>query len=240
MPKKIGGCHMSTLTAFLPSSSGFKFGNSFPHVPLKKIKVLGQQIPIGNASYGLCGGMILAVMDYFEANMSIPSNPTAPFSGPLFEYIVNRQIESFHLPLGLMKYMVLMNPFFRDHEARASNIGVAPHGRAWRMMKEEWPKIKNDLDNGKLSPLGLVKIKSLNPFEIRRNHQVLAYGYDLNENNLSLHIYDPNFPNDDQVTISLNIGNPEFTTSVYHSKSPELIYCFFRTDYKFKRPVDLN
>ena len=231
---------MSTLTGFLPSSSGFKFGNSFPHVPLKKIKVLGQQIPIGNASYGLCGGMILAVMDYFEANIPIPSNPTAPSSGPLFGYIVNRQIESFHLPLGLMKYMVLMNPFLRDHEARASNIGVAPHGRAWRMMKEEWPKIKNDLDNGKLSPLGLVKIKSLNPFEIRRNHQVLAYGYDLNENNLSLHIYDPNFPNDDQVTISLNIGTPESTTSVIHSKSPEPIYSFFRTDYKFKRPIDLN
>ncbi|MEH7549810.1 hypothetical protein [Neobacillus vireti] len=49
---------MSTLTGFLPSSSGFKFGNNFPHVPLRKIKVLGQQIPIGDASYGLCGGMI--------------------------------------------------------------------------------------------------------------------------------------------------------------------------------------
>ncbi|MCM3729009.1 hypothetical protein M3226_25535 [Neobacillus cucumis] len=222
---------MSTLTGFLPSLSAFKFGNSFPHVPLKKIKVLGQQIPIGDASYGLCGGMIYAVMDYFEAKMPIPSNPTAPSSGPLFEYIVNRQIESFHWPLGLMKYMVLMNPFLQDHE---------PNGRAWRMIKEEWPRIKNDLDNGKLSPLGLVRVKSLNPFEIRRNHQVLAYGYDLNENDLSIHIYDPNFPNDDHVSISLNIGKPESTTSVFHSKSSEPIYSFFRTDYKFKRPIVLN
>ena len=230
---------MSTLTGFLPSSSGFKFGNNFPHVPLRKIKVMGQQIPIGDASYGLCGGMIYAVMDYFEAKMQIPSNTTAPSSGPLFEYIVNRQIESFHLPLGLMKYMVLMNPFLTDHETKVSHRGVAPHGRAWRMIKEEWPRIKNDLDTGKLSPLGLVRVKSLNPFEIRRNHQVLAYGYDLNEN-MSIHIYDPNFPNDDLVTLSLNIGKSDSTTSVFHSKSSDPIYSFFRTDYKFKRPIDFN
>jgi hypothetical protein len=192
---------------------------------------LGRQLTIGDASYGLCGGMIFAVIDYFEANMPIPSNPTAPSSGPLFQYLVNRQIESFHLPLGLMKYMALMNPFLQDH---------GPNGRAWRMMKEEWPRVKNDLDNGKLSPLGLVRVKSLNPFEIRRNHQVLAYGYDLNENNLSISIYDPNYPNDDCVTLSLNMGMPEYTTSVLHSNSSEPIFSFFRTDYKFKRPVNLK
>ncbi|MEH7418417.1 hypothetical protein V7266_24415 [Neobacillus drentensis] len=231
---------MSTLTAFLPSLSGFKFGNNFPPVPLKKINVLGQQIPIGNASYGLCGGMILAVIDYFEAKMLIPSDLTAPASGPLFEYIVNRQIDSFQLPLGLMKYMVLMNPFLPDHETKARNIGAASHGRVWKMMNEEWPKIKNDLDNGMLSPLGLVRVKSLNPFEIRRNHQVLAYGYDLNENNLSIHIYDPNFPNDDQVTLTLNMGEHKSSTIVVHSKSSEPIYSFFKTEYKFKRPEVLN
>jgi len=231
---------MSTITGFLPSTSGFKFGNSFPPVPLKRMKVLGQQIPIGNASYGLCGGMIYAVMDYFEAQMPIPSNPTAPSSGPLFEYIVKRQIESFDLPLGIMKYVILMNPFLPDYEKKASHIGAAPHGRAGRMINEEWPRIKNDLDNGKLSPLGLVRVKSLKPFEIRRNHQVLTYGYDLNENNLSIHIYDPNFPNDDLVSLSLNIGNPDSTTRVFHSKSSDPIYSFFRAEYKFKRPVVLN
>ncbi|MEH7118358.1 hypothetical protein V7128_13160 [Neobacillus vireti] len=201
--------------------------------------MLGRQIPIGNASYGLCGGMIYAAIDFFEAKMSVPANLTAPSSGPLFQYIVNRQIESFDLPFGLMKYIVLMNPFLSDHETNASKLRAAPHGRAWRMMKVEWPRIKNDLDNGKLSPLGLVRVKSLNPFEIRRHHQVLAYGYEWNENNLIIHIYDPNFPNDDDVTLSLNMVNPETTTSVFHSKSSEPIFSFFRTDYKFTRPVDI-
>ncbi|MBT2734584.1 hypothetical protein [Bacillus sp. ISL-7] len=231
---------MSTLTGFLPSTSAFKFGNSFPQVPLWKMDVLGLRIPIGNASYGLCGGMIYAVIDYFEAKMPIPSNPTAPPSGLLFKYIVNRQMESFHLPFGLIKYMVLMNPVLPDHETTASKLGAAPHGRTWRMINEEWPRIKNDLDNGKLSPLGLVRVKSLNPFQIRQNHQVLAYGYDFNENNLSIHIYDPNLPNDDHVTISLSIDNPESPTTVVHSKSSEPIYCFFRTNYNFTRPIDLN
>lgn len=112
---------MVTLTGFLPSSSGFKFGNHFPNVPMK-IKVLGRQITIGNASYGLCGGMIYAVMDFFEANMPIPTNPTAPSSGPLFEYIVKRQIESFHLPFGLMRYMVFMNPVLSDQETKLRMI----------------------------------------------------------------------------------------------------------------------
>ena len=205
-------------------------------MPLKKLKVLGLQIPIGNASYGLCGGMIYAVMDYFEAKLPVPANLTAPSSGPLFDYIVNRQIESFDLPFGLMKYVVLMNPFLPDSETAASKLGAAPHGRVWRMMKVEWPRIKKDLDNGKLSPLGLVREKSLNPFEIRRHHQVLAYGYDWNENNLIIHIYDPNFPNDDDVTLSLNMVNSESTISVFHSKSSEPIFSLFRTDYKFKRP----
>ncbi|PGY09099.1 hypothetical protein [Bacillus sp. AFS031507] len=229
---------MSTITGFLPSTSAFKFGNSFPQVPLKKV-VLGRRITIGDASYGLCGGMIYTIMDYFEAKMPIPSNPTAPSAGPLFEYIVNRQIESFHLPLGLMKYMVLMNPFLPDRETIVSKIGFAPHGRLWRMIKVEWPRIKNDLDNGKLTPLGLVRVKSLNPFQISKHHQVLAYGYDLKDNNLSINIYDPNYPNDDYVTLSLYIEKP-VSTPVVHSKSSEPIYSFFRTNYKFTRPVDLN
>ncbi|MDN3016214.1 hypothetical protein PH210_08380 [Paenibacillus sp. BSR1-1] len=231
---------MPAKTGFLPSSSAFKFENSFDKVPLKKINVLGLKIPIGNASYGLCGGMIYAAMDYFEAKMPIPSNSEAPSSGPLFDYIVKRQIESFHLPLGLLKYLFLMNPLLRDHETKASKLGAAMHGRIWRMMKKEWPRIKKDLDNGKLSPLGLIRVKSFNPFQIRQHHQVLAYGYDLNEKHLSINIYDPNLPNDDHVTLSLNIEKPKSTTSVVHSKSSVPINCFFRTDYEFKRPGDLN
>jgi hypothetical protein len=184
--------------------------------------------------------MIFAVMDYFEAKMPIPSIPTATSSGPLFDYIVKRQMDSFHLPFVLMKYLFLMNPILPDYETKASKLRVVPRGRTWRMMREEWPKIKKDLDNGKLSQPGLIRGKSFNPFQIKKHHQVLAYGYDLNDNNLSINIYDPNLPNDDHITLSFNIEKPESTTTVVHSKSSKAIYCFFRTAYKFTRPANFN
>src|SRR5450756_534411 len=60
------------VSGFLPSTSGFHFPNRFPHVPDLKINVLGQQIAIGDAANGLCGGMVFTARDYFEAGISIP------------------------------------------------------------------------------------------------------------------------------------------------------------------------
>jgi len=197
------------------------------------INIIGVQVPIGDASNGLCGGMVFTTRDYFEARKTPPPDNTAPSSGPLFDYLVKRLFDSFNLPLGPTKYMFLMNPTLPDHETWASKIGMAPHGRAWVMIKEEWPKIKSDIDNGRLSPLGLIEIKSLDPFQMGHNHQVLVYGYDLNGNDLVMHIYDPNAPNDDNITMSLNIGNPDHTTSVNYR---DTVYCFFRVDYTFSSP----
>ena len=57
-----------SFTAFSPSASGFRFPNSFPHVPVRHIGIPGVvSIPIGDASNGLCGGMVFAARDYFEA-----------------------------------------------------------------------------------------------------------------------------------------------------------------------------
>jgi hypothetical protein len=84
---------------FLPSTSGFHFDNLFDSVPLINIDVLGQQISIGDASNGLCGGMAYAARDYFEAGISIPPDTTAPSSGPLFDHLVRRLFDSFNLLL---------------------------------------------------------------------------------------------------------------------------------------------
>ena len=235
---------MPFVPGFLPSTSGFHFSNStFPNVPDIKIDVLGQQIGIGNAANGLCGGMAFAARDYFEAGIPIPPDTTNPSSGPLFDYIVRRLIDSFNLflpsppPLppvppflvlpyppfgpGPATYMWLMNPELPDHETVASNLLISPRGRAWVMINDVWPKIKADIDNGRLSPIAQVKIKSLDPTKMGNNHQVLAYGYDLDSrNNLVIHIYDPNHPNDNTVTMSLNIGNPQQTTPIASRKAP--------------------
>jgi hypothetical protein len=241
---------------FLPSSSGFHFSNSFPHVPDLKINVLGQEIAIGDAHNGVCGGMVFAVRDYFEAGVAIPPDTTGPSSGYLFDFLVKRLFDSFNLLLppppapippfkffaplppfgpGPATYAWLMNPDLPDHETVASNVGLAPRGRAWIMINDEWPKIKADIDSGRLSPVALVEIKSSDLLQMGQNHQVLAYGYDLDGADLLIRVYDPNFPNDDTITMSLCIADPQHTTPVNYSKGGT-VWCFFRPVYIFCRP----
>lgn len=237
------------VAGFLPSTSGFHFSNAtFSSVPLLNIDVLGHKIPIGDASKGLCGGMAFAARDYFEANISIPPDTTAPSSGVLFDYLVRRLFDSFNLflppppaPIPLLKffdplppfgpgpatYAWLMNPDLPDHETVASNVGVAPHGRAWIMIKEVWPKIQADIDCGRLSPVALVTVKTHDLLQMGQNHQVLAYGYCLDGTDLAIKIYDPSHTHDDAVTLSLSIENAQHTTPVAYSDGRD-VWCFFQ------------
>lgn len=225
----------SRVPGFKPSVSGFRFANSFAPLPYN-INVAGTNVPIGDASNGMCGGMVYAVRDYFEAGyLTPPPNATAPSGGPLFDYLSRRLFDSFNLPEGPVKYLHLMNPDLPDHETWFSNAGLAPHGRAWVMIMEEWPNIKADLDQGRLSPLALIRVKDHDPFKMGENHQVLAYGYSLNGNDLTIDVYDPNYPGNDSVTISLNIGDPQHTTDVTYSTG-ETMYCFFRPGYNYVEP----
>jgi hypothetical protein len=77
----------------------------------------------------------------------------------------------------------------------------------------------------------LIKVKSLDIRDIGKNHQVLAYGYTLDGTDLALDIYDPNFPNQDDVRLSLSIADPTAPTRVTYSTG-EPVYCFFHTPYR--------
>jgi hypothetical protein len=143
--------------------------------------------------------------------------------------------------------MWLMN--IPNHETIASNTFFAPRGRAWIMINDQWPKIKEDIDNGRLSPIGLIEVDaSIDPFRMGENHQVLAWGYKLdgpNLTDLTIHVYDPNFQNDDSVAMSLSIADPQHTTDITYSyiiggsriPVPNIkIWCFFRPEYSFSSP----
>jgi hypothetical protein len=138
---------------FDPVRSGYHFANAFPAVPLYDVYIEGfGTVPLGDASNGLCGGMAFAVRDMFENGFVPPAQTSAPGSGPLYNEIVDRLIDSFELPFGPIDYLYWMSPDLPDHETDASQAGLAPHGRAWMMINEEWPQIKADLDAGRLSP----------------------------------------------------------------------------------------
>jgi hypothetical protein len=226
-----------SVPGFLPSTSGFHFANDFPHVPVRHIGIPGViDIPIGDASNGLCGGMALAARDYFEAKRPPPVDTTAPGEGPLFDYLCGRLFDSFDLPRGPARYLELMSPLLSDGETVWSRIGIAPHGRAWQMVRDEWPKVRADIDGGRPSALGLIKVKSSAPRQLKQDHQVLAYGYDLEDGILRLRLYDPNQPGNDDVTLSLSVADPSRPITITTSPSAGPVYAFFRVSYRVTSP----
>jgi hypothetical protein len=218
---------------FNPSTDELHFDNSFTFPFFVTIPGIGR-VNLSQA-YGLCGGMAYTVRDIFEARMSPPSTSSVPSMGsPLWNYIVRRLLDSLP-PAMVARNIALSSPAMPDHDTWIAR------GRAWVMIMDEWPLVKADLDAGRPSPLGLIKVKSFNPIDVTGNHQVLAWGYDLNGDDLTLHLYDPNH-HDEDVTLSLNIGNPTHTTPItYSSKGggDGTIFMFFHTNYVFSDPSSI-
>ncbi len=221
---------------FLPSRNGLHFTNSWPSEPNYTIDILGENVTLGNASEGLCGGMAYTVNDLYQARLLPPPTTQNPAEGtPLFNYIVARLTNSFD-PADVTHYLSWIQMSDGD-----TFLG---HGVAWHEITEEWPTIKQDLDSGLPSALGLVSgqqppfVGFLTGIEnLGQCHQVLAWGYDLNGTDLTIHIYDPDYIGDDN-TISLNIGNPTHATQLTMSNNPPGHFRgFFRTHYQYHNPT---
>src|SRR5207244_10205615 len=144
---------MPDVPGFTPSANGLRFTNSWPSEPdiVVQVPPLGN-VPIGDASNGLCGGMVFTVLDIFNAGLP-PLEDAQPAQGSrLFNYIVRRLFDSFNLPGGVLQYYDWM--ITPDHD---TGVWIAiRRGVAWRTIVDEWPHIKADLDQGRLCPLGLV------------------------------------------------------------------------------------
>ena len=231
---------MIRVPGFTPSVHGLRFTNSWPQGPdiIVHVPPFGD-VPIGDASNGLCGGMAFLVKDLHEANRP-PIIDSQPANGtPLFKYIVARLFASFNIPGGILKYYGWMNTPDED-------TGVWRYirrGVTWMTIKEEWPRVKADIDAGHTSPLGVVTVRSGNPNDLGKCHQVLAYGYDLTDTDLTLHVCDPNTKNAaaDDVFIKLDLSQPTRTASISHNINiGHPVRGFFRVDYSFSDPSKLQ
>ena len=228
-------------TAFLPSRDGFAFANDFPSVPAKVVDLVVTQVPIGDASNGLCGGMVYAALDYFLEGRDPPPGATAPGSGPLFDYLVDRLLDSWKasglngLPAGAT-YFHLMSSTVPDAEQWWTRFSPW-HSRAWVMAKQAWPILKADIDAGRPSPLGLIRVLTWDVREIGKHHQVLVWGYRSEGSSLTLWVYDPNRPGDDTVRLDLDIGRISRKIEVVRTPpSSYPIHCFFRPGYERRTP----
>jgi hypothetical protein len=172
--------------AFLPSRHGFAFANSWPAAPAISIRTPAGRLGIGNAALGLCGGMVFAAFDYWHAGRLPPAVRPAPGT-PLYRFVVRRLIESWHVPAGVAGY-------YRGMLSSDADL-------ARRTISRQWPRIRALLDDGQPVPLALVTVDSASPLLLGRNHQVLAYGYEVHGPEVTLAVYDPNSGPDDGVVI---------------------------------------
>jgi hypothetical protein len=202
---------------FRPSRGGFAFDNSWPPAPALSIPTPLGAISIGNAADGLCGGMVFAALDYWQAQQSPPAARPAPGS-PLYKFIVRRLIDSWHIPAGVAQYYQWMN--LPDADSDITVLGrtlVTQRGLSWRTIGQQWPQVRASLDNGQPATLGLVTVASANPASLVHNHQVLAYGYQIAGLQATVNVYDPNSGPDDGISIRFDTANPAAGTTFAHN-----------------------
>ena len=230
------------LPGFTPKANGLHFRNAFPPNPIRQFR-LGNvaTLNVGDAANGLCGGMSFVVRDLCEHDLMPPADVTPPPGGTArFDYIVNRQIDSFDNGLVPARFFKLMDPARPATEPPWAELlgrfGIDRHSRTWVTTKVEWPAIQRDIDGGSLATIGLVKVVGRDPLQLGQNHQVLAYGYDLTGSRLTLRVYDPNRPRRDDVALSLDVANPTRPTRVTTSPSGPEVFAFFRTAYRAAPP----
>ena len=188
-----------TVPGFLPSTAGLHFANSFPPGPTVRLGPLRTPIlGIGDASAGLCGGMCRYIQQRFGSGGPLPADSTAPENGsPLFRALVREQVRSLRFGIVPMRFWLMSRRGATDRAARTRD--------------REWPKIRAALDDGRLAVIGLIRAAGANPFRLVRNHQVVAYGYDEADGAVRVRVYDPNWPDRDDVWIPLDGSGPQST-----------------------------
>jgi hypothetical protein len=202
------------MTGFRPSEHGFGFTNDWPAGPAVRLGRLG----VGDASKGLCGGMVYATRDYLAAGR-VPPDEQPVAGSPVFRFIVRRLVASWRLPLGVTRYYRWM----ALGDAAVAGRTVAGLDR-----------IRTELDAGRPCCLGVVTTHSINPARLGDNHQVLAYGYDVAGDAVTLRIYDPNRGRDNDVRITVDGRNPvDFRHNLAISHP---VRGFFRVGYRPATP----
>ena len=183
----------NAVPGFLPSTSGLRFANRFPSGPTVKIGPLDpSRIGIGNASAGLCGGMVTYVGERFGAGLATPTDMEPPANGsPLFRALVRRQLRSLDWFVTPLRFWRLARDGPTPRRPSVTRAGSCP-------------RIRAAIDAGRLVRVGLVRHHGLNPVDLSKDHQVLAHGYAVDGDVATVRIYDPNWPGRDDVTLTLD------------------------------------
>jgi hypothetical protein len=219
---------------FRPSRHGLHFANRFPPGPTVTLGPLDiRWLGVGDAAAGLCGGMAYLVRDLFESHVDPPPDTEPPPNGsPRFKALVRRQIESLdwlRVPLRFYDLGAL-----RPHAATMWSGLLRRRPPAAVTLAGEWPKIRSEIDAGRLAIVGLIRAETANPFKLTANHQVVAYGYDAEPGAIGLRLYDPNWPDRDDVEARLFLADGQ--PPRLESSTGEPLLGFFLSPYRHAEP----
>lgn len=177
-------------TGFVPSEHGFAFPNRWED-RITRITVAGRPFEI--ALSGRCGGMVFAALDYHHMGIrarELAGRELPPRDSTLARYIMRRQLESLGGALGanIRRFVVwTLSP-------TGSRWGTVAYSR-----RSEAGKVLVAMVARNPVPLGLLTVDRLGGVGL--NHQVLAYAADSDDERLQVHVYDPNHPLRDDVTV---------------------------------------
>jgi hypothetical protein len=247
----------ASVPGFLPSTHGLHYPNEWPSAPVRTIPIrfnrlglhVSTAIPLGDASGGLCGGMTFAVRDLLEQRLRPPPDTDNPPPGsPAFEYLGGRLLASFGgLDNGAFGARYLEWMLLPDHSTHWP-VPISPvtlPGVVDRTITQTLPAVQRVIDAEKPAPLGLVCAHIPNPAELPRrlgdlklNHQVLAYAYYQQNNDVVLRLYDTNLPDRDDVALTCHL-NDRTTARFECSDSRHAVRGFFLSDYSPADPAAL-
>jgi hypothetical protein len=201
---------------FVPSRSGLPFRNDYPagtKWPIVDLPVVGKLLT-ADAGNGLCGGFGFTVVDLFlsRPRLDPPTDATRPPAGsPRFDYLCDRLLDSFNgaVPFGTILKIL-------DWIETPNHDDFLRHGLGHMMTTDEWPHIKRDIDMNRPSPIvlvgppqsGLGDVSTIKR-ALANSHQVVACGYDLGPSDVTIHVYDPNNPSEDNATLTISLAHPE-------------------------------
>ena len=181
----------------------------------------GLTIPVGDAANGPCGGMAYTVRDLFEAGLTPPATTRTPGDGPLFRYVADRLLDSLSLPFGPASYLKLMHrpcptatwPWSAAGRGGCSGWSGRPSGATWTAApsaRSAWSR------SSPATPA--TSAPTIRSWPGATTSQGTR---------LTLRLYDPNHPDDDEVTLSLDTAWPRRATPVTSSHGGT-VWCFFR------------
>ena len=147
----------NAVPGFLPSRHGLRFANHWGSGPARQWNLGMLHIGIGNTGRGLCGGMAFAGPGPLRARRRRrrPRAPPPAAGTPLFQEIVDRQFDSFGRFWTVPLRFWLPRRWTSDRRRLRETVRVA------------WPRVRADIDAGRLSTLGLVRHAGWNPLSTR-------------------------------------------------------------------------